>query len=146
MRNRPLRKEERTLGNDVTPDYMKVRNLDNHYLQDREAQKTQTFIGTGPTFLIHDSCATETMGPIYDRTKEHLGVSDMTVIEVRKFLLKAVKSFQAGKEPPHIVRDPTDNNFQHLVTTSEPLPSTVSPMQQLELRMNERRLIPFFFA
>jgi len=32
--------EERTLGIDVGPDYKKSRNLHNHYLQDRNAQKT----------------------------------------------------------------------------------------------------------
>ncbi len=43
-------------------------------------------------FLSHDSCATESMGPIYDRSKEHLGVSDTAVIAMRKFLLEAVKA------------------------------------------------------
>jgi hypothetical protein len=54
-------------------------------------------------------------------------------------LITAVTSFQDGKELPHIVTDPTRNTFQHLVATSETLPSTVSADQQLELRMSEKR-------
>jgi hypothetical protein len=50
----------------------------------------------GPIFLVHDSCATESMGPIYDRAQEHLGVSDMTVIAVRRFLLRALRAVEAG--------------------------------------------------
>ena len=38
------------------------------------------------------------MGPIYDRSQEHLGISDITVITVRKFLLQCVRAVQAGKE------------------------------------------------
>ncbi len=34
------------------------------------------------------------MGAIFDRTKEHLGVSDKAVIAVRKFLLTAAKELQ----------------------------------------------------
>ena len=63
--------------------YRKVRNIKNHYLQDRELQKDLNFTGMGPNFVIHDSCATETMGPIYDRSKEHLGASDKAVIAMR---------------------------------------------------------------
>ena len=138
-RVRPLRTEERTLGSDMGTDLLQLRNIHNHYLQDREAQKSRTFIGVGPSFFVHDAVATESMGPVYDRSREHLGASDRTVITVRTFMLNAVKSFKDGKEPPHIVTNPTRNTFQHLVTTSETLPTTVSPEQQLELRMNEER-------
>ena len=67
-------------------------------------QKTVNFTGIDD-FLNHDACATESMGAIFDRSKEHLGVSDKAVIAVRKFLLTAVKELQDGKEPPHLVRD-----------------------------------------
>ena len=43
------------------------------------------------------------MGPIYDRAQEHLGVSDMTVIAVRRFLLRALRAVEAGQEPPHVI-------------------------------------------
>jgi len=66
------------------------------------------------------------MGPIYDRTREHLGVSDKAVIAVRKYLINTVKEFQDGKEPPHIVRDPARNRFPHIDTFAQTIPSNMS--------------------
>ena len=40
------------------------------------------------------------MGPIVDRTKEHLGASDVAVIRMRRRLLDAVQAFMAGVDPP----------------------------------------------
>jgi hypothetical protein len=39
------------------------------------------------------------MGPIVDRTKEHLNSGDLAVVRLRRQLLSAVKSFQAGDHP-----------------------------------------------
>src|SRR5207244_8612077 len=87
------------LEGDIGPDHVKIRNIHNHYLQDREEQKSETFTGMGKHFLIHDSCATESMGTIVDRSKEHLGTSDIAVIAIRKFLLQCVKALDRGQEP-----------------------------------------------
>jgi nitrite reductase/ring-hydroxylating ferredoxin subunit len=95
-------------------DYRKIRNIHNHYLQDREAQRTVNFTGMGPDFVVHDSAATETMGSLYDRSKEHLGASDRAVIAVRNYLLRTVKAFAAGAEPPNLVTDPAANRFPHV--------------------------------
>ena len=38
------------------------------------------------------------MGPIVDRSKEHLGTSDLPIIHMRRLLLEQVKAFQQGKE------------------------------------------------
>ncbi len=102
----------------VDANYRKIRNLHNHYLQDRALQKTVNFTGMGPNFVIHDSCATETMGPIYDRSKEHLGASDRAVIAVRNYLLRTIAAFNRGAEPPNLVRDPRDNHYPHVDTFS----------------------------
>ncbi len=102
----------------VDANYRKIRNINNHYLQDREEQRTMNFCGMGPFFPIHDSCATETMGPIYDRSKEHLGASDRAVIAVRNYLLRTVREFQKGAEPPNVVTDPAQNCYGHIDTFS----------------------------
>ena len=112
-RGRAVRDDEVHRRRQINPDYTKVRNARNNYLQDRQKQKTMTFTGIDD-FLNHDGCATESMGAIFDRTKEHLGVSDKAVIAVRKFLLSTAKELQAGKEPPHLVRDPAQNWFPHI--------------------------------
>ena len=109
----------------IGPDYRKYRNLQNNYLQDRQLQATTNYTGI-ENFLNHDGCATETMGPIYDRSREHLGVSDKAVIAVRKYLINAVQEFQNGKEPPHIVRDPGSNRFPHIDTFAQTIPADIN--------------------
>ncbi|NIO08580.1 MAG: Rieske 2Fe-2S domain-containing protein [Deltaproteobacteria bacterium] len=124
FKDRAVRDDEVHRRKQIGPDYRRIRNLQNHYLQDREVQKTVSYTGI-EDFLNHDSCATETMGPLYDRSKEHLGVSDTAVIAMRKYLLDSAKALQDGEEPPHIVRDPAKNNFGHVDTIAQVIPSNV---------------------
>ena len=126
-RNRPVTDEEKRLDREIGPDHRKVRNIYNDYLQDRQEQRGETFTGMGKNFLIHDSCATESMGPIVDRAREHLGVGDIAVIAVRKFLLQAAKSFEKGKEPPHMIRTPEQNDLRHIACIVEKIDSEMDP-------------------
>ena len=48
---------------------------------------------------------TETMGVIYDRTREHLGTSDRMIIAVRQRLMSAAREFQEDGTPPAHVDD-----------------------------------------
>jgi phthalate 4,5-dioxygenase len=106
----------------IGPDYRRLRTQANHYLQDRDVQRTRTFTGIAD-FLNHDACATETMGPLYDRSREHLGVSDKALIAVRRYLIGAVQSLQQGQPPPHLVTDPARNDFRHVDTLAELIPA-----------------------
>ena len=108
-----MTKEDSSKRDFVGPDYRKLRNIRNNYFQDRQVQKTVNFTGI-EEFLNQDACATESMGPIADRTKEHLGVSDSYVIQVRRFLLKALRDLQAGKPPPGLVYDPAQADFSRV--------------------------------
>ena len=45
------------------------------------------------------------MGPIADRTIEHLGVSDTAIIQIRRLLLESLSDLERGKTPPGL--DPT---------------------------------------
>jgi phthalate 4,5-dioxygenase len=123
--SRPWGKDDSSKRNFVGPDYKKIRNIRNNYLQDRQAQKTVNFTGI-EEFLNQDACVTESMGTIVDRTKEHLGVSDSYIIQVRRFLLKALKDLQAGREPPCLVYDPSHADFSHIRCDVAHLPSNVS--------------------
>ncbi|HEV8343844.1 MAG TPA: Rieske 2Fe-2S domain-containing protein [Candidatus Binatia bacterium] len=96
--------EKLSLKTEVGPDYRKIRNPHNNYIQDRQKQGSESYTGV-EGFLAQDSCVTESMGPICNRTREHLGRSDVSVIAVRRFLLNAVLSLQAGKEPPCLARE-----------------------------------------
>jgi len=79
-----------------------VANANNDYLIDRGLQKTDSFTGIGSIFL-QDQAATESMGPIYDRTQERLGTSDQMVIRTRKRLLDAARALRdRGQIPPGV--------------------------------------------
>jgi phenylpropionate dioxygenase-like ring-hydroxylating dioxygenase large terminal subunit len=74
----------------------------NDYLIDRKSQKTNSYTGINAIFL-QDQAVTESMGPIYDRTEEHLGTSDAMVIRTRKRLIDAAKALRdTGTVPPGV--------------------------------------------
>jgi hypothetical protein len=76
----------------------------NDYGIDRQSQKTRSYTGIerGGAFL-QDQAVTESMGPIYDRRKEHLGTSDMMVIRTRSRLINAAKALRDhGILPPGV--------------------------------------------
>ena len=66
--------------------------------------------------------ATESMGHIYDRRLEHLGVSDMGVIAVRRRLLKAIEALERGDPLPHAATD-AEAPLTHIDTIAELIPS-----------------------
>jgi len=124
-RSRPVEEHEVHRRRQINSDYTRVRNARNDYLQDRRMQKTVNFTGI-EDFLNHDACATESMGPIFDRSKEHLGVSDKAVIAVRKFLLSSVKALREGIDPPHLITDQDRNRFPHIDCFAYLLPNSES--------------------
>jgi len=125
MRKKPFTAEERkTLRSWITPEYRRVRNGVNNYLQDRELQRTKSYTGIAAVNPAEqDGCATESMGVICDRSKEHLGYSDKTIIALRKMLLRAVGDLAEGKDPPHILHDAKDDDFSRLRSVKGVLPA-----------------------
>ena len=77
-----------------------IQNKDNDYMIDRALQASgQSF--TGMRGLgIQDCALQESMGPIADRTIEHLGVSDTAIIRIRKLLLQTLGDLDAGRPLP----------------------------------------------
>ncbi|MEX0801711.1 MAG: Rieske 2Fe-2S domain-containing protein [Candidatus Binatia bacterium] len=145
-RDRAVREDEVHRRKQINPDYTRVRNARNHYLQDRRMQKTANFTGI-EDFLNHDACATESMGAIFDRSKEHLGVSDKAVIAVRKFLLNSARQVQNGREPPHVVRDARYNWFPHIDCFAHILPRNVPWREHFDhLTPSARKENPASFA
>jgi phthalate 4,5-dioxygenase len=85
-------------ANDLLPGFRPKRNRSNDYLIDRQAQRTTSWTGiTGVN--TQDLAIQESMGPIYDRSREHLGSSDQAVISTRRLLLQAARDAAAGREP-----------------------------------------------
>jgi phthalate 4,5-dioxygenase len=77
----------------------------NDYLIDRKAQRDGSFTGIAG---IHqqDQAVTESMGPLIDRTREHLGSSDEMVIRTRRRVLRAAAAWRDKGETPPGVDDP----------------------------------------
>ena len=68
--------------------WMPRANASNDYEVDYDAQKTAVFSGI-LNLALQDSGMQESMGPVYDRTQEHLGASDTGIIQMRKRLINA---------------------------------------------------------
>lgn len=77
-----------------------VRNLDNDFLIDRALQKSGKSWTGLKGFGIQDCGIQESMGPISDRTREHLGSSDSHVIKLRRLMLRTLAEMGQGIEPP----------------------------------------------
>ncbi|MBV9324054.1 MAG: Rieske 2Fe-2S domain-containing protein [Chloroflexi bacterium] len=75
-----------------------VANRSNDYLLDRDLQRTRRFFGV-PGISPQDAAVQESMGPIADRTDEHLGSSDSALIQVRRLWLNAVDERARGGIP-----------------------------------------------
>ena len=118
---RPLDKDalRAIRAQNVGPDSRHVRRAENRYLQNREEQKRDdTFCGLGRYIPAHDAFAIETQGAIQDRRQEHLGSTDIVIIEVRKALLKAIKQLEDGGEAPGRIYDHADSPFADFVCVS----------------------------
>ena len=125
---------ERRLGNgplDVDQaTFRSRRNRDNDYLLDRRVQKTETYTGIDG-INVQDRAIQESMGPIVDRTREHLGPADRPVIQARRLLLQATRTVEAGGTPPGVERSyyalqpaeaviPRDTDWRTLLTPDAP--------------------------
>jgi phthalate 4,5-dioxygenase oxygenase subunit len=97
------RKHHLVPGVDLDRNWYKFANEENWFNQDREAMKNGSWTGING-FSNQDMACQESMGPIVDRTAEHLGTSDIAIIRMRKRMLEAVGLFQEGK--PLIGLDP----------------------------------------
>jgi hypothetical protein len=84
-----------------------VDNSRNDYNIDRVAQaRGDSYTGLGAIF-IQDQAVTESMGDIYDRTRERLGTSDLMIIRTRRRLINVAKALRDHGTPPPGVDEPT---------------------------------------
>ncbi len=82
---------------DLLPDFRRPGNVSNRWLQDRHAMKTgASYTGIEGT-TMQDICVQESMGPIQDRTVEHLGMSDKAIVAMRRKLLALARAIRDGK-------------------------------------------------
>jgi phthalate 4,5-dioxygenase oxygenase subunit len=82
-----------------------ILNKDNDYMIDRALQASKRSYTGIKGLGIQDCAMQESMGPIADRTLEHLLPCDQGMVKVRRRLLQVVKDHLAGKPLPAL--DPT---------------------------------------
>jgi phthalate 4,5-dioxygenase oxygenase subunit len=86
------------MGEDLLPDYRRRGRADNRWLQDRAgmvAGRTYTgLIGT----TMQDIAVQESMGPLQDRSIEHLGLTDKAIVHMRRMFLSMARGVRDGNE------------------------------------------------
>src|SRR5581483_11277218 len=92
---------------DLLPGFRLKQNIENDYLIDRALQRSGENYSGIPGVNTQDYAVQEGMGPIYDRTQEHLGTSDLAIIAARRMLLQSIRDLQAGREPAAPFADPS---------------------------------------
>jgi nitrite reductase/ring-hydroxylating ferredoxin subunit len=104
--------------------YKLAGNVRNDYLIDREVQKANKG-GLGYSGIPgrgQDGAVTESMGVIYTRDNEHLGVTDSGIIRMRRLLIKAARDLRDhGTLPPAVDRP----ELYRVTTAGEILPNGV---------------------
>ena len=94
-----LARRHLAVGPDLNADFSKKRTLQNNYWQDRSAMRAKLSFSGIAGNPHQDIAMLESMGPIYDRTQEHLGVSDSAVIRMRHRLLDSLRNHLQGNDP-----------------------------------------------
>lgn len=103
--DRPLTDDERSrLANGsgifaaVDERFVPLRNRDNDYLIDRQAQRQWSFTGISG-ISEQDAAIADSQGLIHDRTREILGQTDLGVVRFRRAMLEAVQQTTRGDTP-----------------------------------------------
>jgi hypothetical protein len=127
FRHEPLTEEDRLeRGSGNGPDHVdqttfrSLRHKGNNWLIDRQVQKTDTFSGIDG-INTQDRAVQESMGPVVDRSKEHLGPADRAIIVARRLLLQAIKTVSEGGNPPG-----TDTSYYQTRAIERILPQGVA--------------------
>ena len=87
------------------------------------------------SFPSQDHMAWETEGPIWDRSREHLGSSDLGIVMFRKILREQIDIVQGGGEPMGLVRDPEENELIKVIVREEGLPEDTDDTVWVEANM-----------
>jgi nitrite reductase/ring-hydroxylating ferredoxin subunit len=95
-------------------------NKTNDYLLDRELQRTKRFSGVdGGNIGTEDLSVQESMGAIFDRSNEHLGTTDVGIIQTRRLLMESALAWKERQIPPPGVLEP---RAYHIHATDFTLP------------------------
>ena len=117
---------------DAENNFLSIRRAHNDWLINRNVQRTDTFTGI-KGINQQDRAVQESMGPIVDRTKEHLGPADKAISIARRLLLAATDAVERGEEPPGLQPEywdlrPAESTF----SAAEEWKEKIVPMMQVD--------------
>jgi phenylpropionate dioxygenase-like ring-hydroxylating dioxygenase large terminal subunit len=78
----------------------------NDYRIDRALQRTRSSYTGIDGIYVQDQMVTESMGPVVERSDEHLGSSDAMIIRSRQRIINAAKALAEASTPPPGAEDP----------------------------------------
>ena len=111
---------------DLIPGTFRLKaNRSNDYLIDRAAQKSVNYTGI-MGINTQDMAIQESMGPVYDRSKEHLGTADTAIIAARRLLLQAAADVAEGRDPQGAFCEHIDRSAEAVI------PDTADGFQTLK--------------
>ena len=87
----------------VDAEYVPLRRRENEYLMDRWKQKHVSFTGIDGV-SEQDAAAQDSQGRIADRTREHLTITDVGIIQFRKLIMNAARALERGEVPVAVTR------------------------------------------
>jgi phenylpropionate dioxygenase-like ring-hydroxylating dioxygenase large terminal subunit len=136
---RPIDAAERTkfrsgfgVVGEIDDHYRGLSHRGNEYRIDRAVQKHQTFTGVRG-IAEQDAMIQESLGPIADRTIEHLVATDAGVVRFRRLMLQAAKALSEGREP----ETPWKHRSYRMRSGSWVAPSTVPFEQVMQQRFGD---------
>ena len=103
--DKPVDKEKmraQRLAEHELPSYASKKNRRNNYGYNPQEQQNLTYTGMGMDINVHDQWAVESLGRIQDRTREHLGKTDVGIIRYRKMLRAAIDALHKPDSSQHL--------------------------------------------
>jgi phthalate 4,5-dioxygenase oxygenase subunit len=85
-------------GIELDERWMRLAGPHNGWNQDRNAMKDGDFSGING-FPNEDMAVQESMGHVVDRTREHLGTSDVAIIRMRRRMTESLERSMRGEDP-----------------------------------------------
>ncbi|UTD26856.1 aromatic ring-hydroxylating dioxygenase subunit alpha [Bradyrhizobium sp. WD16] len=125
------------------PHYRSRRNRANDYGFDAKEQAAETYTGMGADINVHDQWAVESMGPIQDRTREHLGQSDKAIVQYRRLLRQEIDKVAKGETPLLVLDEAHAKAIQGPATMDGIGPTRGWEAYWMEVDVNRRRGAPW---
>jgi hypothetical protein len=125
------------------PDYKSRKNKSNDYGFNAQEQLSSTYTGMGTDINVHDQWAVESMGPIQDRTKEHLGQSDKAIVQYRRLLRAEIEKVATGETPMLVLDEGNARSIQGPATMDGIGPTLGWETFWMEVDVKRRRGAPW---